>query len=172
MASATYTPQTTLPSTYVNADQYTRNVGFMTDNETFLYMFSDETLKWMSSEITRLLQGVSPDGRPIVVVRDVIASVLNNVYINYRPQTGDIYSRYTVKQFEPRIDADHMITQAIEIIVDQIRSEYEIADANYKLDIWDSVLFGDGISKHGQRQYAPIKLREKRPTPMLFNYSF
>lgn len=158
--------------TYSNAEQYVRNVGFMTDNETFQYMFCDATLDWMSAKITALLAGTSPDGRPIVVSRDVIASVLNNVYINYQPQVGDIYSRYNIKQFEPRDDAEHMITQAIEIIVDQIAAEYDMAATNYKLDVWDSVLFGDGISKHGQRQYAPIKLRERRPTPMLFNYSF
>lgn len=181
MAYTLYTPQTTERQTYTDAstlssvvfaDQYTRNIGFQTDNNTFLYMFSDQTLDWMSAEITRLLAGVSPDGRPIVVVREVIAGVLNNVYINYRPQTGDVYSRYNIKQFEPRIDADHMITQAIEIIVDQIRAEYGMAEANYNLDIWDTVLFGDGISRHGQRQYAPIKLRDKRPTPLLFNYTF
>lgn len=157
---------------YQNSEQYMRNVGFTTDNETYLYLFSDATLEWMSHTITSLLDGVSPDGRPIVVTRDVISSVLNNVYTNYQPQVGDIYSRYTIKQFEPRTDANHMITQAIEIIVDQIRSEYEMAENNYKLDVWDTVLFGDGISRHGQRQYAPLKMRERRPTPLLFNYSF
>lgn len=169
MAARNY--QTTRGS-YTNAEQYLRNVGFQTEDETFKYMFSDETLGWMSAEITRLLREVSSDGRDIVVPRDAISSVLNNVYINYRPQTGDIYSRYNIKQFEPRDDANHMITEAIEIIVDQIRSEYEIASINYDLSIWDSVWLGDGISRKGLRQYAPIKLRERRATPMLFNYSF
>lgn len=157
---------------YQNAEQYTRNVGFQTHNETFKYLFSDATLDWMSAEITRLLRGVSPDGRDIVVPHDKIASVLNNVYINYRPQTGDIYSRYNIKQFEPRDDANHMITESIEIIVDQVASEFEIANINYKLSIWDSVWLGDGISRVGLRQYAPLKMRENRPTPLLFNYSF
>lgn len=117
-------------------------------------------------------KGVSSDGRDIVVPHEVISSVLNNVQENYRPQTGDIYSRYNIKQFEPRDDANHIITETIEIIVDQITSEFEIAEQNYKLSIWDSVLLGDGISRKGLRQYAPLKMKERRPTPMLFNFSF
>ena len=159
-------------SYYTNAEQFTRNVGFTTDNQTFEEMFSDKTVAWMSAEITERLRGVSPDGRDIVVPDDTILSVMNNVYITYRPQTGDIYSRYTISQLEERTDADHIITETIEIIVDQVSTEMEVAANNYKLDIWDSVLLGDGISRHGLRQYAPLKMRENRPTPMLMNFSF
>ncbi len=157
---------------YNNSEQYIRNIGFATDNQTYLKLFSDETCAFISSEVTRLLRGVSKDGRDIVVPRRTIEGVLNNLYNNYRPQTGDIYSRYNIKQFEPRDDANHIITETIQIIVSQIRAEFEIAEANYNLDIWDSVLLGDGISRVGLRQYAPIKVRDNRPTPMLFNYSF
>lgn len=156
----------------LNAEQYTRNVGFSTNNETFKYLFSDDTLDFISSEVTRLLKGVVPGGRDIVVPHETIVSVLNNIYISYRPQTGDIYSRYNITQFEPRDDANHIITETIQVIVSQIKSEYGMMENNYKLDIWDSVLLGDGISRKGLRQYAPIKLREKRPTPLLFNYTF
>lgn len=156
----------------LNAEQYTRNVGFSTNNETFKYLFSDDTLDFISSEVTKLLHGVAPGGRDIVVPHETIVSVLNNIYISYRPQTGDIYSRYNITQFEPRDDANHIITETIQVIVSQIKSEYGMMENNYKLDIWDSVLLGDGISRKGLRQYAPIKLREKRPTPLLFNYTF
>jgi len=155
-----------------NAEQYTRNVGFSTHNQTFEDMFSDKTIAWMSREIANLLKGVGPNGADVVVSDDVIVGVLNSVYITYRPQVGDIYSRYNIRQFEPRDDANHIITQAIEIIVDQVSAEYEMMEQNYKLSIWDSVLLGDGISRKGLRQHAPIKLRENRPTPMLFNFSF
>lgn len=161
-----------MDGSYINAEQYTRNVGFKTMNETFTDLFSDSTLNWISAQVTDLLRGVGPDGRDIIVPNEMISSVLNNVYISYRPQVGDIYSRYNIKQFEPRDDANHMITETIEIIVDQVRNEYEMANINYNLSIWDSVLLGDGISRKGLRQYAPIKVLEKRPTPMLFNYSF
>jgi hypothetical protein len=157
---------------YTNAEQYTRNVGFSTNNETFKYLFSDDTLDFISSEVTKLLHGVAPGGRDIVVPHETIVSVLNNIYISYRPQTGDIYSRYNITQFEPRDDANHIITETIQVIASQIKSEYGMMENNYKLDIWDSVLLGDGISRKGLRQYAPIKLREKRPTPLLFNYTF
>lgn len=157
---------------YRNAEQYTRNVGFSTHNETFVDMFSDSTVSWISSEISRLLEGVGPNGANIVVTDDVILGVLNAVYIAYRPQVGDIYSRYNIRQFEPRDDANHIITQTIEIIVDQISSEYGMIEHNRTLSIWDSVLMGDGISRRGLRRHSPIKLRENRPTPMLFNYSF
>ena len=157
---------------YTNAEQYTRNVGFTTDNETFSDLFSDKTVNWISREVTRLLEGVGTDGRSIIVPNDTITGVLNDVYISYRPQVGDIYSRYNIKQFEPRDDANHMITRTIEIIVDQVSSEFEMAEHNKTLSIWDSVLLGNGISRKGLRQYAPIKVRDKRPTPMLFNFSF
>jgi hypothetical protein len=157
---------------YKNSEQYLRNIGFQTDNQTYLKLFSDDTIRFISEEVTSLLRGVSKDGRDIIVPDETIQSVLNNVYTNYRPQTGDIYSRYNIKQFEGRDDANHVITETIQIIVDQVKNEFEISQANYDLDIWDSVLLGDGISRKGLRQYAPIKLRENRPTPMLFNYTF
>lgn len=161
-----------MAGSYTNAEQYTRNVGFMTGNETFADLFSDKTLAWMSNEIATLLAGAGPDGRDIVVPRSTIAGVLNNVYTTYRPQVGDIYSRYNITQLEPRDDANHMIRNTIEIIVDQVRDEFQMAAHNKSLSIWDSVLLGNGISRKGLRQYAPIKLRENRPTPMLFNFSF
>lgn len=158
--------------TYQNAEQYTRNVLFETSNETFQDIFSDSTLQWMSNKITSLLKGVSQDGRDIIVPTHVISSVMNNVYITYRPQTGDIFSRYNILQFEPRDDANHIITETIEIIVDQVKTEFELSNINYQLSIWDSVLLGDGISRKGLRQYSPLKIRENRPTPLLFNYTF
>lgn len=157
---------------YTNAEQYTANIGFSSNNETFHYLFSDKTIDWMSKKITYLLSGVSKTGQDIIVPNYIISSVLNDVYKNYRPQTGDIYSRYNITQFEPRDDANHIITETIEIIVDQVSNEYEIIDINNNLTIWDSVLLGDGISRKGLRQYAPLKIKERRPTPMLFNYSF
>jgi hypothetical protein len=159
-------------SYYSNAEQYERNVGFMTDNKTFQFMFSDQTIAWMSAKITELLKGVSIDGRDIIVPNDTIISVMNSVYNTYRPQTGDLYSRYNISQLESRDDANHIITETIEIIVDQVSNEMEVARNNYHLDIWDSVLLGDGISRVGLRQYPPLKMRENRPTPMLFNFSF
>src|SRR5690606_6081559 len=132
---------------YTNAEQYTRNVGFSTNNQTFKYLFSDDTLDFISSEVTKLLRGIVPGGRDIVVPHETIVSVLNNIYISYRPQTGDIYSRYNITQFEPRDDANHIITETIQVIVSQIKSEYGMMENNYKLDIWDSVLLGDGISR-------------------------
>lgn len=159
-------------SYYNNAEQYERNVGFMTDNGTFQKLFSNDTIHWMSRKITELLRGVTVDGRDIIVPDDTIISVMNAVYITYRPQTGDVYSRYNISQLEGRDDANHIITETIEIIVDQVSNEMEVANINYKLDKWDSILLGDGISRVGLRQYSPLKMREKRPTPMLFNFSF
>jgi|SRR5690606_30829086 len=157
---------------YENSEQYLANVGFSTNNQTYHYLFSDQTIEWMSKKITYLLHGVSKTGQDIVVPKDTILSVLNSVYKTYRPQIGDIYSRYNIQQFEPENNADHIITETIEIIVDQITNEYEIADINSNLSIWDSVLLGNGISRKGLRQYSTIKLKDNRPTPMLFNYSF
>ena len=41
---------------------------------------------------------------------------------------------------------------------------------NEKLTIWTTLL-GD-FNEHGLRQYPPIKLRNKRPDPMLFHMRY
>ena len=92
------------------------------------------------------------------------------VFENYRPVTGDIYGKYTVDNDNRRDDYSYIVDQTISLLVRGIRNDLEMQQNNSKLTIWTTVL-GD-FNEHGLRQYAPIKVRNKRPDPMLFHMRY
>lgn len=132
-------------------------------------MFSHENIDQMSRKITQLLQGVDEKNRKIVVPKKAICSVLSNINGNYRPEIGCIYSRFT--QPGSGIDTmQHIIDQAINVIVTDVRVNMGMEQANSKLTIWTTVL-GD-FNEHNLTSHSKIKLREKRPQPMMFNMNY
>lgn len=151
-------------------DNYQRFVGFQENNECIRAYFSPNTVNAISKKITQLLMGIHPKNLPIIVPNRTICSVMSSIYSNFKPATGDIYSRYNIPNNEQQNNVQNMIDQVIEIITSQIRNEYGIIEANSKLTIWTTVL-GD-FNSHGLRQHAPIKVRNKRPNPMSFNMNY
>ena len=151
-------------------DNYKRYVGFRENNACIRRYFSPNTVNTISKKVTQLLMGVHPQNRPIIVPNKTICSVMSSVYYNFRPATGDIYTRYIIPDKEQQSDVQNMIDQVIEIITSQIRNEYGIIEANSKLTIWTTVL-GD-FNSAGLRQHAPIKVLNKRPNPMEFNMNY
>jgi len=138
----------------------------------FKFLWEKQRLLMYQQKISQLLQGVSPDGRPIIVPTETIGSVLYKCYESNRPQVGDIYSRYIQEGIEGgyRNDVAEIVDRAINIIVSQIRNEYEITANNNKLTVWNS-LYGD-FNKQGLRAHPPIKIRKRRTMPLMFNMNY
>jgi hypothetical protein len=133
--------------------------------------FNADTIRTISRKITELTMGVDRLNRPIVVPNDKICNVMNAIYENYRPQTGSIYSRYTIPMGETTQSyVQDMIDQVIEIITSDIRVSLGMEEQNSQLSIWTTVL-GDFNDK-GLRAYAPIKTLKRRPNPMEINMRY
>ena len=141
------------------------------NNPAYEQMWAPERLAQIQNKISQLLQGVRTDGRPIVVPIRTIASVLSQCQQENRPAVGDIFSRYHQPNAAgTRNDPRDIVDQTIEIIVSHIRTETGITQQNQTLTIWDSVR-GDANRK-GLRSHPPIKIRKRRPTPMVFNMRY
>ena len=148
---------------------YTRFVGYQENCDTTNLFFRKQTVKIISDKLTELLIGVAPRNRPIVVTDNVIESVMTQVYNNFRPEIGDIFTRYVILQ-TPNDDLQSLIDQTIQIIYDTIKTEYGIAHNNEQLSVWNT-LYGD-FNEHSLRQHAPIKVRVKRSQPMQFHMNY
>jgi len=145
-------------------------VGYDSDMGTMDF-FSTEHVQNISKKITELLMGVDPYNRPIIVPDNTILSVMNNIYSNFRPQTGDIYGRYNIPTNKSAdFYLQNMTNQTIEVIVTDVTNNYEMEQNNKKLSIWTTVL-GD-FTEHNLRSHPKIKIREKRPAPMQFKMNY
>jgi hypothetical protein len=141
------------------------------ENPNYRVLFSEENMLAYQKEITRLLTGVGPNNRPIIVPLDTIGNVLYQCYETNTPRVGDIYSRYIQSENSlQRNDIETIQKRAINIIVTQIRNEYGMAENNQKLTIW-STLYGD-FNDQGLRSHPPIKLRNKHPQYMQFHLKY
>ena len=132
--------------------------------------FSIENRRKISLKITELLEGVRSDNKKIIVADDVICSVMSNVYDNFRPETGDIYSRYNIPANRNIDWMERMTYETINIITSDIGTSTEMIENNKKLTIWTTVL-GD-FNEHGLRSHPVIKLKERRASPFLFNMNY
>jgi hypothetical protein len=95
---------------------------------------------------------------------------MNSLESDYRPEVGDIYSRYNVPKAAPTNHLQNLIDQTIELITSNVRINLEMDENNQKLTAWTTVL-GD-FNEQGLRSYPPIKVRNKRPAPMQFNMNY
>lgn len=144
---------------------YTRYVGYAETTTGIEKYFSPQTINKISSKITELLQGVHPQGKRLIVPNTEICHILDAVYRNYRPVTGDIYSRYNIPNNNVNMLQD-MIDQTIEIIVSQTKAEIGMQVANSKLSVWNTVL-GD-FNTHELRSHDVIKISKKHPMHQYF----
>lgn len=150
-------------------DKFIQHVGY-SESPCIKKLFSKENLKQMSCKITELLMGVDPQNRPIVVPDKTICSVLSAVYDNFRQETGDIHSRYIVPKSAPVNYNQTMIDETINVITADVKVNLGMQECNSKLSIWTTVL--GSHNAHGLQRHSKIKLREKRPAPMLFNLNY
>ena len=156
-------------------DQFIKHVGFsdtsVDGKTTYLqYFFSIETRTQISNKVSELLIGVDSHNRKIIVPDEIICSVMSAVYESFRPEIGDIYTRYIIPTPGRTNYLQRMIDMTINTITTNIKNTVGMKDANEKLTIWTTLL-GD-FNEHGLRQHAPIKVRERRPSPMLFQMNY
>lgn len=158
-------------------DQYIKHVGY-TDHicDSFCEpsctrrFYSQSNINKISRKITELLMGVDKNNRPIIVPDKTICSVMSAVYQSFRPETGDIHSRYIVPKERDQNYVQRMIDEVINIITTNVKDSLGMEECNKKLSIWTTVL-GD-FNKHGLKSHSKIKLRENRPMPMMFNMNY
>lgn len=147
-----------------------RFVGYTESNDCIKELYAPENIKLVSKQITKLLMGVDPHNRPIIVPDQSICNMISECYDSFRPPTGDIYGRYNIPGSQSNAGFQSIINQAIELITSQVRNTLEIEENNAKLTAWTTV-YGD-FNEHKLRQHAPIKVRVKRPAPMQFNMNY
>jgi hypothetical protein len=145
-------------------NNYMKYVGYQENNECIKEYFSKRTIRIISNKVTELLMGVDPQNRPIIVPDQTICNIMSNIQENFRPETGDIYTRYIIVNTNGSSLVQDMINQVIEVIVSDVRTNLGMEEYNSKLTKWTTLL-GD-FNPHGLRSHAPIKLRKKRPMPM------
>ena len=86
----------------VRDDSFNRFVGYKQGYDYHLY-FDTKTVSIISKKITELLMGVDRYNRPIIVPDKTILNIMDSVKVYFRPQTGDIYSRYNKKSFNKNL---------------------------------------------------------------------
>jgi hypothetical protein len=121
-----------------------------TSQHVYYRFFSTRNIAFISAEITDRLKGVHPEGKNIIVPVDQIISVMDSVYANNHR------------------DPDVMTMITITYIVDYISLDYGIEKYNDSLNNWIIKY----IPESGMVAYPKIKLREKRPVTMVFNYNY
>jgi hypothetical protein len=158
-------------------DQFIKHVGYtdhMCDDNCgqscIQKLYSKSNINKISRKITELLMGVLKNNRPIIVPDRTICSVMSAVYQTFRPETGDIHTRYIVPKAREANYVQTMIDQVINIITTDVKNNLGMDEANSKLSVWTTVL-GD-FNDHGLRSHSKIKLRENRPRPMCFNMNY
>lgn len=150
---------------------YNKFVGYE-QNPDLNNFFSNDTVSFISKKVTQLLEGVHPENKHIVVPDKNIVAVMNQVYTNFRPPVGDIYSRlHITSQNKVEDYTSDMIDQVIETITSYVRNTMAIEENNSKLTVWTTVL-GD-FNAHGLRRPSQVKcVRYKRPTPFQFHMKY
>ncbi len=141
---------------------YMKHVGWaqtVIDEPCYNSLFTEDTIRNISKQITKLTLGVDKDNRPIVVPDETICSVMSNVYDSRQPEVGDIHTRYIIPKSGPVNQVQVMIDRTIEIITSQIKNEFGMRQWNESLSIWDTVL-GD-FNSAGLRRHSQIKIRRK-----------
>ena len=153
------------------SDLYTKYVGYKDNNPCIEKYYSNENVRKISKKVTELLMGVHPENRPIIVPDSTIYNVLDSIYQNYRPPTGDIYGRYNIPSGTTTESyVQDMIDQVIEIIYSDVKNNLEVEYNNSKLSKWVTVL-GD-FNDNMLRSHPILKIKKRRPNPMEFNMNY
>jgi len=163
----------TIHSTALCDSNVMRYVGFEKGSNLpcLKEFFSKRNIQQISKKCTQLLMGVDKENRPIIVPDNRICSVMSDIYDGFRPKTGDIFTRYNIPTSYSESDYINDLTnQTIEVIVNTVKTTLEMEENNEKLTVWNSVL---GTFNQAQLvAYPPIKVRNRRPMPMMFNMNY
>jgi hypothetical protein len=148
-------------------------------------LFSDSTLSCIS-ELVQYITMKTHLKKPYIVPINRIKEVMDTVWLNFRPNTGDIHTRYIINN-DPVLTtsirdflnyklntkyinySSDIIMQVITIIVNDILNFEDIRKQNMQYSIWNTL---SGVNEVGIRSHPPIKLNLKRPNPLNFNMNF
>ena len=153
-------------------DSFTRFTGYQNTSTLLQSTFYNiNTVNTISRKVTELLQGVDPQNRKIIVPNQTILNIMDSGYTNFRPQTGDIFTRFTMPTgFNSDDYINNMIDQTIEIIYSEVKNNLEIEENNKKLSVWTTVL--GNFNDNGLRSFPPIKILNKHPAHMQINMNY
>ena len=139
--------------------------------EAYGDLFSESTFSFIAKEVMKITQQ-SHLGKPYLVPNHRIKEVMDTIYSNFRPNTGDIVTRYAINNETPyryiNYNAD-IIKQIIEVIVNDIMNFNDITKNNNNFSVWNTL---SGVNSRGIRHHPVIKINEKRPNPLQFNMNF
>jgi len=133
-------------------------------------LFTPQVIRFISRKISENLEGVDYLNRTIIVPDESIISVMNNIYANHRPRTGDIFTRYVIPDSNPNNTRQDIIDKTIETITDQTKIELETIRYNSSLTKWTTVL-GD-FNSQGLRSHPEIKTKKRRVNTLQFNMNY
>ena len=111
----------------------------------------------LSKLITENLKGLDELNRPIIYPDERIYEVLSDIERDYFHNHGE-YNQQEI---------DKMV---VKLVCNTIRNEVETIRQNNALDKFDTI-FGD-FNRHGLSRTSQIKVRNKRPTPMMFHMRY
>ena len=78
--------------------------------------------------------------KKIVPSERIVIIALYGVFENHIPRTGDIYGKYLVVDQTQRDDYGYIVDKTISLLIDGIKNDIEMTEANNKLTIWNTVL--------------------------------
>lgn len=137
-------------------------------NELPRQLFTKYTIKVIQKKVYQYL--LEAMDKKIVPSERIVIIALYGVFENHIPRTGDIYGKYLVVDQTQRDDYGYIVDKTISLLIDGIKNDIEMTEANNKLSIWNTVL-GD-FNENGLRQFPPIKLRNRGPDRMLFHMKY
>ena len=149
---------------FIDENKY-RYIGLDNNYDFNKMYYSTKTIKLISEKVSELLDGVDHMKRKIIIPDKTISHVMSSVHNNYKPNVGDIHSRYIISSRNYNM-FQNMIDRTIEIIVSDVKNHELTRQNNEKLTIWTTVL-GEH-NEHGLRSHDIIKIRNKHPHRMAF----
>lgn len=129
-------------------------------NQDYASVFNDSTYTFIGQEVQKMTH--QSLGVPFLVPNERIKEVLDSVWYYFRPNTGDIATRYTINNETPYRYSNYgadMVKQATSIIYNDIVNYHEIQKNNSQFSAWNTL---SGVNERGLRSFAPIKLNNKR----------
>jgi hypothetical protein len=125
---------------------YKYRYALYTSGQRYEELLSPESIELMSSEITKQLKGIHPDGKNIIVPNTTIYSVADSMFQN-NPMDTYVLRRMIVSH-----------------IVNSIKNEFDQIQYNNKLSIWVTKYDVDS----GLKRTNSVKLNQKQRS----SYSF
>jgi hypothetical protein len=131
-------------------------------------LYNDKIICNIQQFLAEKLRTFEKQKRRVIIDKEIIISVMQNIISSRIPDVGNIYTHYTIPNEQD--DISDIINRTIQILYSDLKNEMEMEQNNAKLSVW-STLYGD-FNKQGLRAHAPIKIRKNKPQSMLFNMNY